>query len=123
MLALKPCYTEKEAETIRERQTNLMNHALKILIPSFDYARSCEKQKTREKANNLTMPTILSKTFSTTSITTFSTSTSPKTSSTTSTTTFSSTSTLPKKGKRRNINISLLVKKYFSSKIRIVLKK
>ena len=41
VLVLEPCYTIKEADAIKQRQTKLMNLAMQILIPEFDYITSC----------------------------------------------------------------------------------
>ena len=41
VLVLQPCYNSNEADAIKQRQTKLMNLAMQILIPEFDYLTSC----------------------------------------------------------------------------------
>ena len=43
VLVLKPCYTTNEANAIKQRQTKLMNLAMQILIPKFDFVKSCNE--------------------------------------------------------------------------------
>ena len=42
VLVLKPCYSTNETDAIKKRQTKLMNLAMQILIPDFDYQTSCD---------------------------------------------------------------------------------
>ena len=57
VLVLEPCYTSNEADTIKQRQTKLMNLAMQILIPEFDYVTSCNHSMIGENIQGFTTST------------------------------------------------------------------
>ena len=62
VLVLEPCYTSNEADAIKQRQTKLMNLAMQILIPEFDYQASCSHSKISEKFRDYTTSTPITST-------------------------------------------------------------
>ena len=48
---LNSCYTTQEVDSIVKRHTNLMNSAMRVIVPNFDISRSCNNdiEKTLEK--------------------------------------------------------------------------
>ena len=62
VLVLEPCYTIKEADAIKQRQTKLMNLAMQILIPEFDYLTSCNHSMVVESFHDSTTSTPLTST-------------------------------------------------------------
>ena len=60
VLVLQPCYTSNEADAIKQRQTKLMNLAMQILIPEFNYISSCNHSTIDENIHDSTTSSPLS---------------------------------------------------------------